>query len=206
MWVDPTHWPCLILDERTSTRSTGRFIGENGPINQHPQSINMTLIQTKNPKFSLRFATPDDAGLVLDYMKKLGAYQKMLDKITATEEGLRKLLVEGKGEAVMGDYEGQTVGFVYFFQNSSAFIGQSGLYVDGFLVDDAVRFQGLGHIMMAFMSKLAVERGCQRLEWGCLDWNEPTIAFYRNMGAYSVDAMTIFRFSPDQLKVNAALF
>ena len=106
----------------------------------------------------------------------------------------------------MGDYDGQTVGFVYFFQNSSAFIGQSGLYVDGFLVDDAVRFQGLGQIMMAFMSKLAVERGCQRLEWGCLDWNEPTIAFYRHMGAYSVDTMTIFRFSPDQLKVNAALF
>ena len=186
--------------------STGRGVEKWAQITEHTQKSHMTLIQTKNPKFTLRFATPDDAGLVLEYMKKLGAYQKMLDKITATEEGLRKLLVEGKGEAVLGDYDGQTVGFVYFFQNSSAFIGQSGLYVDGFLVDDAVRFQGLGQIMMAFMSKLAVERGCQRLEWGCLDWNEPTIAFYRHMGAYSVDAMTIFRFSPDQLKVNAALF
>ena len=204
--ADPKHGPGLIFGERASQRSTAPFFGENAPIKQPTQNSNMTLIQTKNPKFSLRFATPDDAGLVLDYMKKLGVYQKMPDKITATEEGIRKLLVEGKGEAVLGDYDGQTVGFVYFFQNSSAFIGQSGLYVDGFLVDDTVRFQGLGQIMMAFMSKLAVERGCQRLEWGCLDWNEPTIAFYRNMGAYSVDAMTIFRFSPDQLKVNAALF
>lgn len=166
----------------------------------------MTLIQTKDPKFSLRFATPDDAGLVLDYMKKLGAYQKMLEKITATDESLRKLLVEGKGEAVFGNYDGQTVGFIYFFQNSSAFIGQSGLYIDGFLMDEVVRGKGLGQIMMAFISKLAVERGCQRLEWGCLDWNEPTIQFYRNLGAYSVDTMTIFRLSPDQLKVNAARF
>lgn len=166
----------------------------------------MTLIQTKNPKFSLRFATPDDAGLVLAYMKKLGAYQKMLEKITATDESIRKLLVEGKGEAVFGNYEGQTVGFIYFCQNSSAFIGQSGLYIDGFLIDEVARSKGLGQIMMAFLSKLAVERGCQRLEWGCLDWNEPSIKFYRNLGAHSVDTMTIFRFSPDQLKVNAGRF
>ena len=187
--------------ERQAAHGDGRRL-----VNQHMTGTGMTLIQTKNHKFSLRFATPQDAGLVLEYMKKLGAYQKMLDKITATEDGIRKLLSEGKGETVFGEYDGQTVGFFYFFQNATADIGQSGLYVDGFLIDDAVRFQGLGQIMMAFMSKLAVERGCQRLEWGCLDWNEPTIQFYRDMGAYSVDAMTIFRFSPDQLKVNAALF
>ena len=164
------------------------------------------MIQTKDTKFTLRFATPQDAGLVLAYMKKLGAYQQMLEKITATEEDIHKLLAEGRGEAVLGDYEGQTVGFVYFCQNSSAFIGKTGLYIDGFLIDDAMRGKGLGKIMMAFMSKLAVERGCQRLEWGCLDWNEPSITFYRDLGAYSVDTMTIFRFSPDQLLANAARF
>lgn len=178
----------------------------NGFSNEEIESTEKNMIQTKDPKFTLRFATPEDAGLVVIYMKKLGAFQKMLEKITATEEGIHKLLLEGKGEAVFGDYEGQTVGFVYFCQNSSAFIGQSGLYIDGFLIDEAARSKGLGEIMMAFMSKLAVERGCERLEWGCLDWNEPTIRFYRNMGAYSVDAMTIFRFSPDQLKVNAGRF
>jgi GNAT superfamily N-acetyltransferase len=166
----------------------------------------MTLITTRDPRFSLRFATPDDAAQVVDFMKKLGAYQKMLEKITATEASMCKLLTEGRGEAVFGVYDGQVVAFIYFCQTSSAFTGQQGLYIDGFLVDDAMRFKGLGKIMMAFMSKLALERGCQRMEWGCLDWNEPTIKFYRDLGATPVDIMTIYRFAPDQLRANAAQF
>jgi len=166
----------------------------------------MNPIATQDPRFLLRFATPDDAGLLLDFMHQLGTYQKMRDKIVATEVGLRQLLCQGKGEAIFGDYDGQTVAFAYFCQTSSAFIGQSGLYIDGFLVSESMRFKGIGKVMMAFMAKLALERGCQRLEWGCLDWNAPSIQFYRNLGAHSVDAMTIYRFSPDQLKANAALF
>lgn len=166
----------------------------------------MDKIQTKNPKFTLRFATPDDAGLVVTYMRKLGEYQKMLDKITATEEGVHKILSEGKGEAIFGDYDGETVAFLYFYQNSSAFIGQTGFYIDGFYVEESMRFKGLGKIMMSFISKLALERGCQRLEWGCLDWNEPTVKFYKNLGAVGVDIMTIYRFSPDILKETAAQF
>lgn len=166
----------------------------------------MHIIPTKDPKFSLRFATPEDAGFVVSFMKKLGAYQKMEDKIIATDDGIRKLLTDKRGEAVFGLYGGEMVGFVYFCQTSSAFTGQTGLYIDGFLIDDAMRFKGLGKVMMAFMSKIALDRGCQRLEWGCLDWNEPTIKFYKELGAYSVDSMTIYRFGPDQLKANAALF
>jgi GNAT superfamily N-acetyltransferase len=166
----------------------------------------MSQIATQNPSFSLRFATPDDAALVVAFMKKLGAYQKMLEKITATPERIAQLLSAQRGEAVLGDYDGETVGFVYFYENSSAFTGESGLYIDGFLIDTAMRGKGLGQVMLAFMSKLALERGCKRLEWGCLDWNESAIRFYRRMGAYSVDAMTIFRFTPEQLAQNAALF
>ncbi|WP_300110961.1 GNAT family N-acetyltransferase [Rhodoferax sp.] len=164
------------------------------------------MIQTKDTKFYLRFGTPEDAGLVLSFMKKLGQYQKMSDKIIATTEGIRKLLAEEKGEAIFGLYKGQTVGMVYFCQTSSAFIGQTGLYIDGFFIDEAVRSKGLGKIMMSFMSKLALDRGCHRLEWGCLDWNEPTLQFYKSMGAYDVGNMTIHRFAPEQLRSNAALF
>jgi GNAT superfamily N-acetyltransferase len=139
-------------------------------------------------------------------MRKLGEYQKMLDKITATEEGMHKLLSENKGEAIFGDYDGETVAFIYFFQNYSAFIGQIGMYIDGFYVNEDMRAKGLGKIMMAFMSKLALERGCKRLEWGCLDWNEPTVKFYKDLGAVGVDIMTIYRFSPDKLKENADQF
>lgn len=166
----------------------------------------MADIPTQDPRFVLRLATPIDAGLVLSFMKKLGTYQNMADKIIATEAGLRQLLTEGKGEAVFGSYDGQTVAFVYFCQTSSAFTGQSGLYIDGFLVDESMRFKGLGKVMMAFMAKLALSRGCQRLEWGCLDWNEPTIQFYRGLGATPVDIMTIYRFGPEQLASNAAQF
>lgn len=165
-----------------------------------------TLIPTRDPQFFLRLATPDDAGEVVRFMKLLGTYQKMADKITATEPDMRQLLTQQRGEAVLGFYGGEPVGFVYFCQTSSAFTGKTGLYIDGFLVLDAMRFKGLGKIMMAFMARLALERGCQRLEWGCLDWNEPTIAFYKSLGAVGVDTMTIYRFAPEQLKANAALF
>lgn len=166
----------------------------------------MEVIKTKDPKFTLRFATPEDAGLVVEYMRKLGTYQKMLDKITAQEEEMHKILSEKKGEAIFGDYDGETVAFVYFYNNSSAFIGQTGIYIDGFYVDETMRFKGLGKITMAFMSKLALNRGCRRLELGCLDWNEPSIKFYRELGASSVDIMTIYRFTPDKLTEIAGQF
>lgn len=166
----------------------------------------MSDISTKDPRFLLRYAKPEDAALVVEYMKKLGAYQNMLDDITATEAAMHRLLASQGGEALFGLYDGEVVGFAYFYQNSSAFTGQSGLYIDGFLIDSKMRGLGLGKIMLAFLSKLTLERGCKRLEWGCLDWNEPAIRFYRKMGAYSVDEMTIYRFKPEQLEKNAAIF
>lgn len=166
----------------------------------------MENIKTKDSKLKLRFARPEDAGLVVEYMKKLGEYQKMLDKITATEAGIFKLLAEKDGEAVIGEYDGKTVAFMYFYHNSSAFIGQTGIYIDAFFVEESMRSKGIGKIMMSFISKLALERGCQRLEWGCLDWNEPTIKFYKNLGAAGVDIMTIYRFTPDKLQENAQQF
>ena len=166
----------------------------------------MKVIKTKNPKFILRFATPEDAGLVVEYMRKLGTYQKMLDKITVTTEGMHKILAENKGEAIFGDYDGETATFSFFFDNSSAFIGQTGIYIDGLYIEESMRLKGLGKIMMAFMSKLAVERGCKRLEWGCLDWNEQSIKFYKELGAIGVDTMTIYRFNSDRLKEAAEQF
>ena len=166
----------------------------------------MEVIKTKNPKFTIRFATPEDAGLVVDFMRKLGTYQKMRDKITATEEGIAKLLASGQGEAIFGDYDGETVAFCYFYNDSSAFTGVSSIYIDGFYIEEEIRFQGLGKIMMSFLSKLAIERGCGRLGLGCLDWNEPSIKFYKELGAYGVDIMTIYRFSTDKLKENADNF
>jgi GNAT superfamily N-acetyltransferase len=153
----------------------------------------------------LRIATEEDAGLVVAFMHKLGVYQKMAEAITATEAEIARLLRENLGEAVIASYLGEPVGFVYFCKKSSAFTGRAGLFIDGFLIDEDMRHKGFGKIMMGFMCRHAIERNCQMLEWGCLDWNAPTIQFYKDLGAYSIENMRIFRFTPDQLRINAAL-
>ena len=166
----------------------------------------MPKIKTSNPDFFIQHASSDDADLIVHYMKKLGTYQKMADKITATAPQIKRLLNENLGEALFGVYKGEIVGFAYYCMTSSAFTGRSGLYIDGFLIDAQLRHQGLGKIIMGYLCKLALDRNCQMLEWGVLDWNTPTIEFYKGLGAYSVDEMTIYRFTPDDLQTNARLF
>lgn len=166
----------------------------------------MTGIPTKISQLYLRFGTPSDAALVVHFMKKLGNYQKIADEITATPERIEHLLKSRQGEVVFGVYKGETVGFAYFHEKSSAFTGRSGLFIDGFLIDDSRRGKGLGNVMMQFLSKTAIERGCEMLEWGCLDWNTPAIEVYQKMGAYCIDTMRIYRLSPDDLKEAAKLF
>ncbi len=161
---------------------------------------------TPNPKFVIRIATPQDAALIVEFMKKLGVYQKMADKIIATPDKIKQLLETKLGEAVFGIYDGETVGFGYFHQKSSAFTGRSGLYIDGFYVDDSMRGKGLGNIMMQFLSKHALSRSCEMLEWGCLDWNTSAIDFYQKQGSYCVDNMRIYRLAPEELAQNAKLF
>ena len=100
--------------------------------------------RTDNPEFGFRIATPQDAAFIVKYMNKLGAYQKMAEKITATADKVEHLLKNNLGEAVFGVYNGDTVGFAYFHQKSSAFTGRSGLYIDGFYIDESMRGKGLG--------------------------------------------------------------
>ncbi|WP_309665447.1 GNAT family N-acetyltransferase [Tabrizicola sp.] len=160
----------------------------------------MQEIATRDPRFVIVRAIPDDAGLVLGFMRKLGRYQKMADQITATEPRLRRLLSERQGEAVFGLYDRVPVAFAYFSQTSSAFTGRSGLFIDGFLVDEDFRGSGLGRIMMEFLSREALDRQCEMLEWGCLDWNAPAIRFYEGLGAYCLDTMRVYRLAPDDLR------
>lgn len=166
----------------------------------------MPKIHTPDPKFFLRIATPEDAALVVDFMQRLGAYQNMADEIIATAEQIERLLTSKLGEAMFGVYDGKTVGFAYFHEKSSAFNGRSGLYIDGFFIDDSMRGKGLGNIMMQFLSKHALERGGEMLEWGCLDSNTPAIEFYQKLGSYCLDTMRIYRLSPDDLKTNGKKF
>lgn len=166
----------------------------------------MNTVKTIDPRFVIRHATRDDAARVVEYMRKLGSYQKMAEAITATELQIGRLLDQKLGEAVFGSYDGDIVGFAYYCRKSSAFSGRSGLYIDGFFVDPEMRHKGFGKVLIGYLSQIALDQGDAFLEWGCLDWNAPTIEFYKGLGAYSVDDMTIYRFRPEQLRANTLLF
>ena len=107
---------------------------------------------------------------------------------------MKESLFEKKAaEVIIGEYEGEPVGFALFFHNFSTFLGQPGIYLEDLYVKPEMRGKGIGKVMLSFLAKLAVQRNCGRLEWWCLDWNEPSIRFYKQMGAVPMDEWTVYR-------------
>jgi GNAT superfamily N-acetyltransferase len=157
-------------------------------------------IDTKLNKFKLRFAVIEDVPLILNFIKQLADYENMLDDVSATEEGLKESLFQRMAaEVIIGEYEGNPVGFALFFHNYSTFLGKPGIYLEDLYVKPEMRGKGIGGIMLSFLAKLAVERNCGRLEWACLDWNEPSIKFYKNLGAAAMDEWTVYRVHDEKL-------
>lgn len=153
-----------------------------------------TLISTKVKDFNLRFAEEKDVPLILDFIKELADYEKLLHEVVATEEILKESLFERKvAEVVIGEYEGKPVGFALFFHNFSTFLGRPGIYLEDLYVRPEMRGKGFGKILLSFLAKLAVDRNCGRLDWWCLDWNEPSIKFYKQLGAVPMDEWTVYR-------------
>lgn len=150
------------------------------------------------PEF--RFATPEDAGLILEFIEGLAAYENMSDQVVATEELLREWIFEkGKAEVLFVLDEGVEAGFALFFHNFSTFLGRAGIYLEDLFVKPEYRGRGLGGALLRKLAALTVERGCGRLEWACLDWNEPSIGFYLSMGAERMDDWTTYRLTGDAL-------
>lgn len=158
-------------------------------------------IDTKLDNFKLRFAEEKDAALILRFIKELAEYEKMLDNVVATEEVLKESLFQRKSaEVVIGEYEGEPVCFALFFHNFSTFLGRPGLYLEDLYVKPHMRGKGIGKIMFSFLANLAVERKCGRFEWWCLDWNEPSINFYKHMNAVAMDDWTVYRLTGEHLR------
>ncbi len=150
---------------------------------------------------TFRYATEADTGLVLEFIKGIAAYEKMSDEVVATEERLHEWMFEKKlVEVIFAEAEQDTVGFALFFQNFSTFVGRAGLYLEDIFVKPEYRKKGYGKAIFQKLAQIAVERGCQRFEWVCLDWNQPSIDFYRSMGAVPMDQWTIYRLSGDGIK------
>lgn len=157
-------------------------------------------IETKLDNFKLRFAEEKDARLILQFIKELAEYEKMLDDVVATEEILIESLFQRKtAEVIIGEYEGKPVCFALFFHNFSTFLGRPGLYLEDLYVEPHMRGKGIGKIMLSFLASLAVERKCGRFEWWCLDWNEPSINFYKHMNAVAMDEWTVYRLTGEHL-------
>lgn len=152
------------------------------------------IIDTKVNDFKIRFAEENDTKLILDFIKELADYEKLLNEVVATEEILYdSLFVQKRAEVIICEYEGKPIGFALFFHNFSTFLGKSGIYLEDLYVKPEMRGKGLGKIILSFLGKLAVERNCGRLEWWCIDWNEPSIKFYKEMGAKPMDEWTVYR-------------
>jgi GNAT superfamily N-acetyltransferase len=153
-----------------------------------------------NPDVVLRFAGEKDIPLIMEFIRALAEYERLLDKVTATEEGLKKALFEKKiAEALICEYQGVPAGFAVYFHNFSTFVGKPGIYIEDIFVKPEFRGKGLGKLLLTRIAGIAVERDCGRLEWTCLDWNEPSIAFYKSQGAVPLSDWTIYRVTGEAL-------
>ena len=153
------------------------------------------MIESKHPDFKIRFATKSDVALILSFIKQLAEYEKLSHEVVATEALLEQTLFGKRqvAEVIFGEYRGQAVGFALFSQNFSTFLGRPGIYLEDLYVKPEMRGKGLGKIMLSYLAHLAKERDCGRLEWWVLDWNEPSINFYKSLGATPMDEWTVFR-------------
>ena len=151
-------------------------------------------------KFEIRPAKENEAGLVLEFIKKLAVYEKMINEVEATEATIyESLFVKHEAEVVFGCEDGVPVGFALFFHNFSTFVGRKGLYLEDLFVIPEKRGLGYGKALLLHLARLAKERHCGRMEWVCLDWNTPSINFYKSLGAKPMEDWTIYRLDEKSL-------
>lgn len=154
---------------------------------------------------SFRYAREDDCALILHFIKELAAYENLLDEVSATEELLHEwIFKKQKAEVIFILEDGQEVGFALFFSNFSTFLGKPGLYLEDLFVKTEHRGKGYGKALLQELARIAVERDYGRFEWWCLDWNQPSIEFYRSFGAEPMEDWTVYRIAGDTLTSLAA--
>ena len=148
-----------------------------------------------------RFATVKDVPLIMNFIMLLAEYEKLENEVVATEELLKEWIFEKKKAEVIFALEGEKeVGFALFFHNFSTFLGRSGIYLEDLFVLPEYRNKGYGKGLLKALAKITVERGCGRLDWCCLDWNKPSIDFYRSLGAVPLEEWTIYRLAGETLQ------
>ena len=154
---------------------------------------------------TIRPASCEDVPLVLEFIRDLARYERLEHEVSASEEQLREALFgeHRYAEVVFACSGGEPLGFALFFHNFSTFKGQPGIYLEDLFVRPQARGRGVGKRLLAYLARTAVQRRCARLEWAVLDWNEPSIGFYRSLGAVPMDEWTVFRLTGDALALLA---
>lgn len=156
--------------------------------------------------FTFRYAKRDDISLILQFIKDLAAYEKMINEVVADEKTLEEWIFDKqKVEVIFAVVDDEEIGFALFFHNFSTFLGRAGIYLEDLFVKPEYRGKGCGKAILKKLAAIAVERGCGRLEWWCLDWNKPGIDFYLSLGAEPMDDWTVYRITGDTLS-NLASF
>lgn len=147
-----------------------------------------------NTEVKFRFAKRSDIPLILNFIRGLAEYEKMSDEVVADEKTLEEWIFDKQKAEVIFALEGEkAVGFALFFHNFSTFLGRAGIYLEDLFVLPEYRGKGYGKALLKKLAAIAVERGCGRLEWCCLDWNKPSIDFYLSLGAQPLSDWTTYR-------------
>ena len=153
------------------------------------------------PQVKIRKATIKDCDKILWFIQQLAIYEKMLDDVVATEELLQEWLFEKQqAEVIFVTEDDKEVGFALFFHNFSTFVGRGGLYLEDLFVLESYRHKGYGKLLLKTLAQIALERNCGRMEWCCLNWNQPSIDFYLSLDAQPMEEWTTYRLSGQTLK------
>ncbi|MBR3794734.1 MAG: GNAT family N-acetyltransferase [Clostridia bacterium] len=156
-------------------------------------------------KLTFRYAQEQDCEKILFFIRELAKYEKMEDDVIATPELLREWIFEKKkAEVIFPMEDGKEVGYALFFHNFSTFLGRAGMYLEDLFIMPQHRGKGYGKATLKELARIAVQRGCGRLEWSCLDWNKPSIDFYLSLGAEAMDEWTVYRLTGETLKNTAS--
>lgn len=157
-------------------------------------------------ELQIRAAQADDVGDILRLIRALAEYEKLSHEVVATEDLLRAALfgTAPAASALLAVVDGRAIGFAVYFANFSTFLGRAGVYLEDLFVEPAYRGHGYGRALLQAVARVAVARGCARMDWSVLDWNAPSIAFYKSFGARAIDEWTIFRLSGEALQRFAA--
>lgn len=165
----------------------------------------MQEIITSIPGYTIRFATQEDVPLILRFIRELADYEELLSEVVATEELLEEWLFKReKAEVILGLWQGEPISFALFFHNFSTFLGRGGIYLEDLYVRPEHRSKGYGKALLRQLARIAKERGCGRLEWWCLDWNQSSIDFYLKLGAEPMSDWTVYRIAGGTLDQLAA--